>query len=75
AKYKAEKDDNTISLNESVRKQESDKADELRLARINMRQVANGLKPYKTLQDVPKDYEAPDVYLEEAVAITVDMLN
>lgn len=75
AKYKAEKDDNTISLNESVRKQESDKADELRLARINMRQVANGLKPYETLQDVPKDYEAPDVYLEEAVAITVDMLN
>ncbi|ATC57511.1 carboxy terminal-processing peptidase [Vibrio anguillarum] len=75
AKYKAEKDDNTISLNESVRKQESDKADELRLARINMRQAANGLKPYKTLQDVPKDYETPDVYLEEAVAITVDMLN
>ncbi|MEI8670930.1 carboxy terminal-processing peptidase [Vibrio sp. SA48] len=74
-KYKAEKDDNTISLNEQVRKQESDKADQLRLTRINLRQTESGDKPFKTLQDIPKDYEAPDVYLDEAVAITVDMLN
>ncbi|USD33921.1 MULTISPECIES: carboxy terminal-processing peptidase [Vibrio] len=75
AKYKAEKDDNTLSLNEKVRKDESDKADDDRLARINLRQTAHGEKPFKSLDDVPKDYEAPDAYLDESVAIMVDMLK
>lgn len=74
-KYKAEKDDNSLSLNEKVRKEESDKADDDRLARINLRQKSHGEKVFESLDDVPKDYEAPDAYLDESVAIMVDMLK
>ncbi|RTZ16892.1 carboxy terminal-processing peptidase [Vibrio aquaticus] len=73
AKYKAEKDDNALSLNEKTRKAESDEADNLRLARINQRQKAAGEESYKSLDDIPKDYEVPDAYLDESVAIMVDM--
>ncbi|MCW8333769.1 carboxy terminal-processing peptidase [Vibrio paucivorans] len=75
AKYKAEKDENTISLNEKTRKAESDEADAKRLARINQRQKAENAKEFKSLDDVPKDYEVPDAYLDESVAIMVDMLK
>ncbi|ELA4929803.1 carboxy terminal-processing peptidase [Vibrio vulnificus] len=75
AKYKAEKDDNTLSLNEKVRKQESEQADKQRLDRINQRQSLAGKEAFKTLDDVPKDYETPDAYLDESVAIMVDMLK
>ncbi|HFQ5191410.1 TPA: carboxy terminal-processing peptidase, partial [Vibrio vulnificus] len=75
AKYKAEKDDNTLSLNEKVRKQESEQADKQRLDRINQRQALAGKEAFKTLDDVPKDYETPDAYLDESVAIMVDMLK
>ncbi|GMQ46495.1 carboxy terminal-processing peptidase [Vibrio sp. 10N] len=75
AKYKAEKDDKTLSLSEAARKQESDEADVRRLERVNQRQKAAGEKPYATLDDIPKDYEVPDAYLDEAVAITVDLVN
>ncbi|WGY46933.1 carboxy terminal-processing peptidase [Vibrio sp. ABG19] len=75
AKYKAEKDDNSLSLNEKVRKQESEQADQERLDRINVRQKALGKPEYKKLEDVPKDYEAPDAYLDESVSIMVDMIK
>lgn len=75
AKYKAEKDDKTLSLSEAARKQESDESDVRRLERVNQRQKAAGEKPYATLDDIPKDYEVPDAYLDEAVAITVDLVN
>ncbi|MDF4609368.1 carboxy terminal-processing peptidase, partial [Vibrio parahaemolyticus] len=74
-KYRKEKDDNMLSLNEKVRKVESDKAEALRLQRINERQAALGKEAFKTLDDIPKDYEAPDVYLDESVAIMVDLLK
>lgn len=72
-KYQAEKDDTTISLNEKFREQESEKEDQLKLERINMRQKASGKPAFKKLDDIPKDYEAPDAYLDEAVSITADM--
>lgn len=75
AKYKAEKDDNGLSLNEKARKAESEQADIQRLARINQRQKAMGEVLFKTLDDVPKDYQAPDAYLDESVAIMVDMVK
>ncbi|EKO3384702.1 carboxy terminal-processing peptidase [Vibrio fluvialis] len=75
AKYKAEKDDNYLSLNEKVRKAQSEKSDQERLDRINTRQKAMGKQEFKTLQDLPKDYEAPDAYLDESVAIMVDMIK
>ena len=70
--YKKEKDINTISLNEKTRVAEQDKEDSDRLARLNKRQKVLGKKPFADLDAVPKDYEAPDVYLDEAVAITAD---
>ncbi|MDV5168853.1 carboxy terminal-processing peptidase [Photobacterium rosenbergii] len=73
AKYHEEKDINMISLNEKKRIAEQDQEDVDRLARLNQRQKAAGEKPFATLDDVPKDYEAPDAYLEEAVAITSDL--
>ena len=73
-KYRAEKEDNRLSLNEKTREAESEKADQQRLERINQRQQAAGEKPYASIEDVPKDYEAPDAYLDESVAIMVDML-
>ncbi|EAS44857.1 tail-specific protease [Photobacterium profundum] len=73
--YKKDKDINTISLNEKTRIAEQDKADSKRLARLNKRQKVLGKKPFATLEDVPKDYESPDAYLDEAVDITADLVN
>ncbi|WNJ95205.1 carboxy terminal-processing peptidase [Vibrio ruber] len=76
AKYKQEKEgENWLSLNEAVRRQEMETEDALKLKRINLRQKQAGKKPYAKLEDVPKDYVAPDAYLDEAVAITVDMVK
>lgn len=72
-KYKAEKDDTSISLNEATRNRESDKLEKTRLDRINQRQKLEGEKAFKSIDEVPKDYEAPDAYLDEAVAITLDL--
>ncbi|OEE34621.1 carboxy terminal-processing peptidase [Vibrio genomosp. F10] len=74
-RYLAEKDDNAISLNEKVRQEQSDKNDDLRLARVNLRQKASGDELFATLDDIPKDYDLPDAYLDESVAIMVDMLR
>ncbi|WP_339387583.1 carboxy terminal-processing peptidase, partial [Vibrio caribbeanicus] len=75
AKYKAEKDDNFISLNEKVRKDESEQADKSRLARVNARQKSQGKPVFKSLDDIPKDYKAPDAYLDESVDIMLDMIE
>ncbi|OOE69484.1 C-terminal processing peptidase [Salinivibrio sp. ML198] len=75
ARYQEEKDKNTISLNEDARRKEMDREDQERLARLNVRQKALGEPPFKTLDDVPKDYEEPDAYLDEAASITKDLAN
>ncbi len=74
-RYKKEKDDNRLSLNKKVRQQQISDRESRRLSRINERQKWQGKKRYKTLDDVPKDYEAPDAYLDESVAIMVDMIK
>lgn len=74
-KYKTEKDINTISLSEKQRIADQEKDDADRLARLNQRQKTLGQKPFVSLDDVPKDYESPDAYLDEAVAITVNLAN
>ena len=74
-KYKVEKDINQISLSEKQRIAEQDKEDRDRLARLNKRQKASGKKSFASLDDVPKDYESPDPYLNEAVAITADLVK
>lgn len=70
---KKEKDINSISLNEKTRLAEQDKEDADRLVRLNKRQKALGKKPFADLDAVPKDYEAPDAYLDEAIGITADL--
>lgn len=75
AKYRMEKDDNSISLNEKKRKQESADLEKRNLERVNKRQVKNGLKPYKSVDNIPKEYEAPDAYLDESVAVMLDILT
>ncbi|KLV06876.1 MULTISPECIES: carboxy terminal-processing peptidase [Photobacterium] len=74
-RYKEEKDINTISLNEKKRIAEQNKEDTERLTRLNERQKALGKQPFAKLDDVPKDYEAPDAYLDEALAVTADLVS
>lgn len=74
-RYKEEKDSNELSLNLKTREQESEKREVLRLERINERQKANGEEAFKSLDDVPSDYKAPDAYLDESISIMVDMLS
>ncbi|ATF08646.1 carboxy terminal-processing peptidase [Candidatus Enterovibrio altilux] len=73
AEYKLRKEDKKISLNEKSRLATREEADAKRLARLNSRQVMLSAKPFKTLDDVPSDYEEPDAYLNEAAAITLDL--
>lgn len=73
ARYKADKDITTISLNKAVREKESDDADVRRLERVNQRQKHLEKEEFKTIDDIPKDYEVPDAYINEAVSITIDL--
>ncbi|WP_028025615.1 carboxy terminal-processing peptidase [Enterovibrio calviensis] len=71
--YQSLKDINTISLSEKVRIKEQEESDVKRLTRLNERQTQLGKPVFKTLDDVPKDYEEPDAYLDEATLITLDL--
>ncbi|MDA9556090.1 carboxy terminal-processing peptidase [Vibrio sp.] len=75
AEYKKDKGNNLLSLNASKRKAESDDVEKLRLERINKRQTLAGKSTFKSLDDIPKDYEVPDAYLDESVEIMVDMIQ
>ncbi|MDC0612316.1 carboxy terminal-processing peptidase [Vibrio sp.] len=74
-KYREDKDDNRVSLNEKTRLKQSEDSESLELKRVNMRREAAGKKPYKAFEDIPKDYKAPDAYLDEAVAITSELVS
>ncbi|GKW22719.1 tail-specific protease [Pectobacterium carotovorum subsp. carotovorum] len=74
ARYNAMKDKrNFVSLNLAQREKENDDDEALRLNRINDRLVREGKKPLKSLDDLPKDYQAPDPYLDETVKIAHDL--
>ncbi|UJF18084.1 carboxy terminal-processing peptidase [Vibrio sp. SS-MA-C1-2] len=73
--YQEQKDINAISLNEDARLKEQEEEQELRLSRLNQRQKAEGKKPFASLDDVPKDYEGPDPVLDEAAALTLDLVD
>lgn len=75
AQYKLEKDDNTLSLSEKTRKDKIEDREAKRLGRINERQKSLGEEEFTSLDDVEKDYEGPDAYLDESVAIMVDMIK
>ena len=75
AHYKALKDKrNIVSLNLAVREENHDD-DATRLKRINERLERAGKKPLKSLDDLPKDYQEPDPYLDETVHIALDLAH
>lgn len=74
ARYNAMKDKrNIVSLNLAQREKENDDDEAMRLNRINDRLTREGKKPLKSLEDLPKDYQAPDPYLDETVKIANDL--
>lgn len=74
-RYQAEKDDNKLSLNEAKRVQKTEESENLELKRVNIRRKAAGEKPYASFEKIPKDYKAPDAYLDEAVSITSELVS
>ena len=62
-------------MNYEKRKAENDKDDDKRLKDLNARFKREGKKALKDINDLPKDYEAPDFFLKEAEAIAVDVVK
>ncbi|MFY1026791.1 carboxy terminal-processing peptidase [Actinobacillus seminis] len=61
-----------LSLNFATRKAENDQDEARYLKDINARFKREGKKPLKNIDDLPKDYEAPDFFLKEVEKIAVD---
>ena len=55
-----------LSLNFQERKAENDKDDAKRLKDLNDRFKREGKKALKDIDDLPKDYEAPDFFLKRS---------
>ncbi|NIY46861.1 carboxy terminal-processing peptidase [Cedecea colo] len=64
---------NIVSLNLAQREKENQEDDATRLARINDRFKREGKAPLKKLDDLAKDYQEPDPYLDETVHIALDL--
>ncbi|MCG7529795.1 carboxy terminal-processing peptidase [Psychrobium sp. MM17-31] len=75
ARYKADKDKMSVSLNEKVRKKERAESEERSLTRANLRRKAQGLEPVKSLDELPKKSPALDPYLDEAANVTFDFID
>lgn len=68
----ARRDRKFESLNFAKRKAENDADDARHLQNINERFKREGKKALKNINDLPKDYEAPDFFLKEAEKIAAD---
>ncbi|WP_350305293.1 carboxy terminal-processing peptidase [Photorhabdus viridis] len=76
AHYKAMKEHkNIVSLNYAQREKENKEDDALKLNRINDRFKREGKKLLTSLDDLPKDYQGPDPYLDESVKIALDLAH
>ncbi|MGO1792385.1 MAG: carboxy terminal-processing peptidase [Oceanisphaera sp.] len=71
--YKKQKEKHSISLNLASRKTEMEELDAKSLARLNDRLRRAELDEVASLDDIPKDFEPEDSYLEEAARITADL--
>ncbi|MFM2484041.1 carboxy terminal-processing peptidase [Celerinatantimonas yamalensis] len=71
--YKALKDKNSISLNYVTREKKRNALDAKDLMRLNAQLKRAGMKPVKAIADAPKNFKAPDAYLDEAASITEDL--
>ncbi|PVX40497.1 S41A family C-terminal processing peptidase-1 [Pasteurella langaaensis DSM 22999] len=63
------------SLNFAQRKAENDKDDARHLKDLNERFKREGKKQLKNIDDLPKDYEAPDFFLKEAEKMAADWVK
>ncbi|WP_454123086.1 carboxy terminal-processing peptidase [Kosakonia sp. Marseille-Q7440] len=64
-----------VSLNLAQREKENAEDDAIRLSRLNDRFKREGKLPLKKLDDLPKDYQEPDPYLDETVHIALDLAH
>lgn len=64
---------NIVSLNFAQREKENQEDEALRLSRLNARLKHDGKPAIKKLDDLPKDYQEPDPYLDETVNIALDL--
>ncbi len=64
-----------LSLNYVKRKQESDENEKLALKRLNERMTRLGKKKLKSLDELPKDYQLPDPWMEETVKILLELIG
>lgn len=64
---------NIISLNYAQREKENDEEEATRLMRVNDRLKRAGKPLLKKIDDLPKDYQEPDPYLDETVHIASDL--
>ncbi|GLX82238.1 carboxy terminal-processing peptidase [Thalassotalea eurytherma] len=75
AKYKAEKDDKSISLNLEERKQKREERKTKQLTRANERLAKLGKEAITTIDDLPEELEELDVFLDETAKITFDYIE
>lgn len=74
AEYNIKKDKQyVVSLNKTLRENEQKQSDDKELLRMNERLKRENLPEISQLDDVPKDFKAPDAYLNEAVEIVLDL--
>ena len=73
--YKAEKDDKTISLNLTKRKEKRESRKAKQLLRANERLVMMGKEKAANLDDIPEDLEKLDPFLDETAKITFDLVS
>lgn len=73
--YKARKDEKTLSLVESERRKEKKEQEAKALARANERLARMGLETVSSLDDLPDVLDEIDPFLDEAAAITFDMVG
>lgn len=74
AEYNVKKDKQyVVSLNKTLREDEQKQNDDKALLRMNERLKRENLPEISQLDEVPKDFKAPDAYLNEAVEIVLDL--
>ncbi|WP_298440048.1 carboxy terminal-processing peptidase [uncultured Ferrimonas sp.] len=74
ARYRLDKDKNWVSLVKSEREAKQAEDDKRALSRLNTRRKQQGLEAVEALKDA-EDMELPDYMLEEASAITIDLVD
>ncbi|OAT21601.1 carboxy terminal-processing peptidase [Proteus myxofaciens] len=70
---KAKGEDKFVILNFAEREKENKELETIKLNRINERLKLEGKPLLKSLDDLPKDYEGPDPYLDETAKIADDL--